>query len=115
MYAGLDLKANEFEMQVQEFFDDCLEMVNAYTSLTSGAMIDVYATDLRFKRSMILNKGEIIDSLIKQVGFISRQTLLSLHPDINDVDAELELIKAEAEEDTNSLDDNLGFGDDVIA
>jgi len=97
LYSGLDLKANEFEMELQDFFDQVQFLLGRYLDIKNLGAIKDPETGLRFKRAMVLNKKEIVETLTMQKGFLSLRTLLELHPDIHDVDEELKRIQEEAD------------------
>lgn len=112
MYSGLDLKANEFEMEINNFFDQTLVLLNRYLAVSNKPLINAEAADLKFKRSMILNKAEVITSLLSEVGFRSTRTLLEQHPDVDDVDEELKRLDDEAKALEKRLGGDLDFEDD---
>ena len=51
-----------------------------------------------FNRNVLMNNAELIDQCQKSEGQISRKTILSKHPFVEDVDAELEQLKKEQQE-----------------
>lgn len=101
LYAGLDLKANEFEMEIQSMFRQLLEMFNIFQAKYGRPQLDVKKISIEFNRATIMNKSEIITTLLSQTGFLSKKTLLELHPDISDVEEELKRL---AEENQNMVD-----------
>ena len=110
MFSNLDLKANSFEDQIEEFIYSVNYFVDKYQEITKGKPIP--ELEITFDRSIILNKEMIIESLIKQVGFRAKEKLLAEHPDVTDVEEEIKALDAEREKQIDLLGGQLGFGDD---
>ena len=102
-YADLDLKANEFETQLDEWFEGVLYFVNEWHKLKG---LQQYADiSLIFDRSMIINELEVMDAVSKQKGIVSDVTMLENHPLVENVDIELERLEAQAQANPIKLDD----------
>lgn len=113
LFANLDLKANGFEEEIQEFMDSALYFINRAQELTNkGTQLEDLL--VKFSRAIILNKNEIIESLIKQVGFRAKEKLLKEHPDVEDVDAELKALEDERAKQVKDLGGALGFEEDDL-
>lgn len=106
-YAGLDLKADEFEWQVSEFVSGIIAFAFLFMQ-EKKIEPSGYDYDVNFVRRMIMNEIELLDSNVKQQGAISEETRLANHPWVTDPDAELARMQAGG---TVSLDDN-GDGQD---
>jgi SPP1 family phage portal protein len=103
LYSDLDLKANKFIRQIKKFLKQFYEFVNIYRKAVGEAQIDVNNLNYIFNKKMIFNESEMIDNFTKQGGEISKKTLLSNHPQVDDVDEELK----EIEKDKVQYDDNI--------
>jgi len=101
MYADLDLKADQFESEIQAYLLKLLEI----TSPNAEA-------DFAFDRSLVFNVEDRINSL-KDLGVqISNKTKLGMFPLIDDVDEEEKRIKEEIEQNATDIDNDMGFGDE---
>jgi SPP1 family phage portal protein len=101
-YADLDLKANEFETQLEEWFEDILYFVNEWHKLNGTEIYE--DIDLILDRSMIINELEVMDMVSKQKGIVSDVTMLENHPLVDNVDEELERLDEQAKANPVSLD-----------
>lgn len=90
-YVPLDLKADDFQGQVEEYIDELMYFVNIYNKQV-GKTVYENVTPI-FDRSLIINKQEIMESLSKQRGIISDITLLENHPLVEDVEQEIERLE----------------------
>lgn len=111
-FANLDLKANGFEEQMQEFVDDCAYFLNKFNEINNNAE-RVVDSEITFDRSTIFNKQEIISGLIAQRGFRADSILLGEHPDVNNVEEELAALDAQREKELKALGGSMGFGDKI--
>lgn len=107
MFANLDLKANQFESEFRKFMRKLINFINANDG---KALVGEFTLD----RSMIVNKQETIETkaaeiegLVKLLGFVSDETLLSLIP--YDIDLVDELKKIEAQKAREPV--QLGLGE----
>lgn len=101
-YANLDLKADKFEKQVRKFLKRVITFINENDNKS-------YSAEVKFERSMIVNKLETLDKLKDQVGIISNETLFENHPLVKNATDELK----RKEEETKKLRDISGlFGEE---
>lgn len=107
LFANLDLKANGFEEQIEEFLAGSLVIINDYARLTSKTAIE--EIEAEFERSTIINKKEVIELLIQQRNFRADEELLKEHPDVEDIEAELLAIKTQRDRELDELGGSLGF------
>jgi SPP1 family phage portal protein len=98
LYNSLDMKCNEFELQVREALDRLLDFINKYLKMNNKKPIDKSKVDMTFKRQKISNSKEKQEGLSKISGNISKRTFLQQLDFIDDPDAELEQMKKEQEE-----------------
>lgn len=97
IFSEIDLDANELETEYQASFEDLLWFVNEHLKNIGVGDFTNETVDVIFNRDMMVNDGEIIQNLNLSTD-LSRRTRISLHPWIDDVDAELEQIKKEEQE-----------------
>ncbi len=85
MYSNLNLKANDFEDELQIFWQQVMYFVNKYLELNKKQALE---SELIFVRDKIVNEAESLDSNAKQKGSISEDTRLSNHIWVTDVEDE---------------------------
>lgn len=107
-YADLDLKCDDFETMIENSLNDLFWFANRYLEMKNNGKDDLNSIEYIFNRKMIFNKSELVKDFVDQGGRISNETLLGVHPDVNDVEDE---VKKLDEEDVNYNDLN-GSGDD---
>jgi SPP1 family phage portal protein len=96
MYENLNMKAADFEQELQDFWRQVVKLTNEFNLITgSAAVIDNY---LMFDKSMISNVNEVYERLSKWIGTIPTEILFELLPDV-DKDKAMEL----KEEEVNQL------------
>jgi SPP1 family phage portal protein len=98
LYAGLDMKSNKTIEQLQEVLPQFMWFLVYYINLTQNKNYDSSLINFTFNKSMIFNEAEKITSLNLVYGKISNQTFLENLPMIDDVQQEMERLKAEKEE-----------------
>lgn len=90
MYSDIDLDANEMETEFQASFEDVLWFVDCHLANTHQGDFENEPVEVIFNRDMLINEGEIIESIVKSVGILSDETLVAQHPWVDDVLVELE-------------------------
>jgi SPP1 family phage portal protein len=96
MYENLNMKAADFEQELQDFWRQVIKLTNEFNLITgSAAVLDNY---LIFDKSMISNVNEVYERLSKWIGTIPTEILFELLPDV-DKDKAMEL----KEEEVNQL------------
>ncbi|MFA5230598.1 MAG: phage portal protein [Candidatus Paceibacterota bacterium] len=94
-YANLDLKADAGIRQLKTFIYNLYEFVNIYKKIKNKPLEDVENLKAIFNKKMIFNDSEIIESIVKSDGIISKKTNISNHPYVTNIDDELEQIEEE--------------------
>jgi SPP1 family phage portal protein len=93
MYSQLDLKADDFQGQIEVFIDELMYFINVWHSMTGKTVYeDITPT---FDRSMIVNDNENIEVLLKHGVQVSQKTLLENHPLVTDTEQEKERLEEE--------------------
>lgn len=103
MYSDIDLDANDIETEFQASFEQLLWFVDCHFANTGIGDFENEKVEVIFNRDMLMNEGEIIDNVNKSTD-LSLETRLANHPWIDDVEAELERI---SEEKQNELDEYM--------
>ncbi len=102
MYCDIDLDANAMETELQAAFEEILWFVNTYLASVGLGSYDNEDINVIFNRDILINESEAIDNCTKSVGLISDDTIVAMHPWVDDPAAELERIKAQKEEAQNT-------------
>ena len=103
MYSDIDLDADDVETEYQAALEELMWFVNCH--LANRGLGDWSGNEVTFtfNRNIMVNETEVIADIKSSMGLLSKKTLLSMHPYIDDVDAELEQIEDEKQTD------NMGF------
>lgn len=101
MYSDIDQDASNMETEYQASFEELLWFINAHLENTGKGNFENEDVDIIFNRNMVISETELIDNCTKSVGLLSDETIIARHPWIDDVQAEMERIKKEKEEDFN--------------
>lgn len=101
MYQDIDIDTNDFEAEYQAAIEQMIHFINIHLSLTGQGNYFEEKVNIVFNRDLLMNKTELMDTLLKAGVKISQRTLLSQVPFIDDVDRELELVREENESNIN--------------
>lgn len=101
MYSDIDLDASNMETEYQASFEELLWFINSHLENTGKGNFENEDVDIIFNRNMLISETELIDNCTKSVGLLSDETIIARHPWIDDVQAEMERIKKDKEEDFN--------------
>ena len=107
VYSDIDLDANEIETEFQASFEELLWFVKQH--LKNSGLGDFTNEDVEiiFNRDMMVNESQVIQDITASTGVLSQRTLISQHPYVTDVDAELDQIKKEQEEGMEDFGNNF--------
>lgn len=94
IYSGLDLKCNALEDSFKWAFEELLYFVNMYLTETKQTVSDKEIS-IVFNRDIAINESQTITDAQNSKGIISDKTIISNHPWVDDVDAELKQIEEE--------------------
>lgn len=98
MYSDIDLDANAMELELQAAFEEILWFVNVYLSNSGKAVESAENVTVVFNRDVLINESEAIDNCAKSEGIISDETIISMHPWVNDPAAELKRLEEQKNE-----------------
>lgn len=95
MYSDIDLDASNMETEYQASFEELLWFINAHLVNTGKGDFDGEDVNIIFNRDMLISESEIVDMCTKSVGLLSTETIIAMHPWIDDAQAELERVQQE--------------------
>lgn len=98
MYCDIDLDANAMETELQAAFEEILWFVNTHLANTGKGSFESEDITVIFNRDILINESESIDNCAKSVGIISDETIVAMHPWVDDPAAELERLEKQKEE-----------------
>lgn len=98
MYSDIDLDANNMETEFQASMEELLWFIDAHLANTGQGDFEGEDVDIIFNRDILLSESEAIDNVAKSVGILSEETVVSMHPWVDDPQAELDRIHQEKEE-----------------
>ena len=105
MYSDIDTDANDAESEAQATFDDILWFVNCH--LANMGLGDFEGQEdtvnVVFNRDMLMNESEIIDNCAKSQGIISDETIIAMHPWVDDPQLEMERLKKRKEREQEEI------------
>lgn len=104
MYSDIDLDANDMETEFQAAFEEILWFVNAHLANTGKGNFENEEVTVIFNRDILINESEAIDNCSKSVGILSDETIIGMHPWIDDPQQELERLKKQKEEEQAELE-----------
>lgn len=99
MYSDIDLDANDMETELQAAFEEILWFVNAHLANTGQGSFDNEEVTVIFNRDILINESEAIANCTASVGILSDETIIGMHPWIDDPQQELERLKKQKEEE----------------
>lgn len=107
MYSDIDLDANCMETEFQAAFEELLFFVNSYFANAGIGNFENEKVNVIFNRDILINEGEAIENCGESRGLISDETIIKMHPWVDDPIAEIARISAEKESAT-ALTDSYG-------
>lgn len=104
MYSDIDSDADDAETEYQAAFEDILWFVNAHFSNTGQGDFEGEKIEVIFNRDVLINETETIDNCQKSMGILSLETVLSMHPWVDDVQKEMERLKEQRLDEQKELE-----------
>ena len=98
MYSDIDLDANDMETELQAAFEEILWFVNSHLANTGLGDFDGEEVTVIFNRDILINETEAIANCSASVGILSDETIVGMHPWVDDQQKELERLKKQKEE-----------------
>lgn len=112
MYSDIDLDANNMETEYQASMEELLWFIDNYLADTGKGNFEGEDVDIIFNRDMLISEGEVIDNCIKSLGILSDETVIAMHPWVDDPAAELERLKRQREENVEQYGMAFNRGSD---
>lgn len=103
MYSDIDLDANEIETEYQAALEQLIWFVDVHLFNMGLGDFEHEDVEVVFNRDILINETEAIDNCNKSVD-LSLRTRLSNHPWIDDVDAEIDLINKQEQDERDKAD-----------
>ena len=113
MYSDIDLDANNMETEYQASMEELLWFINCHLANNGLGDFEGEEVDIIFNRDILISEGEVIDNVNKSQD-LSLETRLAQHPWIDDVQAEMERIKKEKEENMEQYGNAFPTGQNQI-
>jgi len=110
LYADLDMDCNILETEFQASLEQLRWFIDTHLANTTGVDYSGEQVDFIFNRDIIINESDVINNARSSVGVISDETIIANHPWVTNVQAELERIKAQRNQDLNRAVEYSGFG-----
>ena len=98
MYSDIDLDANDMETELQAAFEKILWFVNSHLANTGQGDFEGEEVTIIFNRDILINESEAIVNCSASVGILSDETIVGMHPWVDDPQKELERLKKQKEE-----------------
>lgn len=99
MYSDIDIDANDTETEYQAVFEDMLWFVNAHLANTGQGNFEGQEVTVIFNRDILINESEAIDNCQKSVGILSNETIISMHPWVDDPQKEMERLEKQKQKE----------------
>ena len=97
MYSDIDLDANGMETEYQSSFEELLWFVNCHFANSGVGDFEGEEVNIIFNRDIMISESDVIDNVNKSTD-LSLESRLAQHPWVDDVQAEIERINKEKEE-----------------
>ena len=107
MYADIDLDASGMETEFKAGLEKLIYFINLHLFNTGAGDFEKEKVDIIFNKDILVNETQSIENCAKSIGILSDETIISMHPWVKDVKAEMEKIKAQKENEM--LDYNGAF------
>jgi len=104
MYSDIDIDANDTETEYQAAFDEILWFVNAHFANTGQGNFDGEEVEVIFNRDILINETEAIDNCVKSQGLLSDETIISMHPWVDDPQKEMERLEEQRKKEQEELE-----------
>ena len=103
LYAGLDLKCNALERELNKCLNMVEQFIEDYLKLTGVSVADTDNINFVFNRDVSINEEASINMCKNSVGVISDRTIIANHPWVGDVDEEIKRKETESQSDLDYM------------
>lgn len=104
MYSDIDNDADDTETEFQAAFDDILWFVNAHLANTGKGDFEGEEVEIIFNRDVLVNESETIENCQKSMDILSLETILSMHPWVDDVQEELDRLEEQKQKEQEEIE-----------
>ena len=104
MYTDIDLDVNGMETEFQAGFEELKWFIDHYLIDQKVGNYTDTSVEFIFNRDIFINEDAKIDNCVKSVGVISKQTILSRHPWVTNVQHEVQQIEADKQAELEEMD-----------
>lgn len=104
MYSDIDLDANDMETELQAAFEEILWFVNAHLANTGKGNFENEEVTIIFNRDILINESEAIANCSASVGILSDETIVGMHPWVDDPQQEMERLKKQREKEQAEME-----------
>lgn len=101
LYAGLDLKCNGLERELNKFFNQVEYFIKSYLNQAHISVSETDNINIIFNRDIGMNELEAIEMCKSSVGVISSKTIIVNHPWVKDADEEMQQLEEESTTEMN--------------
>lgn len=99
LYADLDLDCSNIETEFKSSLEYFMFFYNNWLEITKGEDYTDKEVEYVFNKTMTVNEKELIENCKNSIGIISKYTIRSRHPYVNDIEDEEEKIETEEKEE----------------
>lgn len=103
MYSDIDIDANDTETEFQAAFEDILWFMNAHLANAGYGDFEEEKIEIIFNRDMMMNESEIIEDCRNSAGILSDETIVSMHPWVDDPKKELERLEQKKKKEQEEM------------
>ena len=111
-YTQLDLKANAMVAKLKNAIKDFFWFITDDYNRINGTSYDSSLINITINCTMITNDLETVQMIQLSDGIVSDKTLLSKHPFVDDVNAELKELEAQRKKELETYPGYKGLGGD---
>ena len=111
MYADIDLDAAGMETEFKAGLEKLIYFINLHLFNTGSGDFEKEEIDIIFNKDILVNEAQTIDNCAKSLGLLSEETILSQHPWVKDVKAEID--RKRKEEKENDIYSEYSFGSGI--
>jgi len=105
LYTSLDLKASMMERKFRRSVKRLLWFTTAYINMQFKKTYDSNDVKATFRKNMVQNNKEIVDTLKNSRDMISDETIVGLHPLVENISCEYKKLLAQREERAKNIID----------
>lgn len=93
MYSDIDLDANALEREFQYSLQEVISLINEYLLITKQGNFLNDKAQIIFNRDIMINESQSIADCLTSSSILSKESILSQHPWVTDVDLELKRLE----------------------